>query len=332
LYFVTLTDGTLVCSLDRHHHSCFEASLSRSTLKRDVDAIRSAIDRDEVAALARASAPLYDALIAPAGLAATTTLVVIPDGPLDRLPFAALMQPNGRPLIEKHAIASAPSLTFLLRSIRPAPPSRSLRALTVGDGHVPNGSDHRRLPNADKEAAAVLAVYSGGTVLAGSSATKRQFLDTASRYDVVHFAGHSIASVERFDLGRFLFAPDAAAGDDGVLSVGQLEGHRFDRTSVVVLASCESAIGPSVAGEGTLNLARPFLAGGASAVLASLWAVDDTRSSPVFERFHRGIAAGLDPAHALRAAQLASSDQPVRFWSGLVVYGGVWNPAVPRKD
>jgi CHAT domain-containing protein len=101
----------------------------------------------------------------------------------------------------------------------------------------------------------------------------------------------------------------------------------FDRTRVVVLASCEGAAGRAVDGEGVLSIARAFFAAGVPAVIASLWPVrDDTE--PFLATFHRELRARRGPAAALRAAQLKvleyrGADAPLLEWAGFLAFGGL---------
>jgi CHAT domain-containing protein len=199
--------------------------------------------------------------------------------------------------------------------------------LAVGDAHVPTAT-LPRLPNADAEAEEVAGAYPKATVLTGPSATVREFRRLAPRADVVHFAGHSIANVERPRYSHLLLAADPSGADSGLLFARDLQSLSFRNTRVVVLASCATAAGRSVAGNGPISLARPFLAGGAGHVVASLWAVDDHQSRPFFAEFHRALRQRTPPADALRAAQVAAIRAGDRMaaapasWAGFVVYGG----------
>ena len=52
-----------------------------------------------------------------------------------------------------------------------------------------------------------------------------------------------------------------------------------------------------------MGLTRAFMYAGATAVLVSLWSVDDLCTGLLMEAFYRELRAGSDPAQALRAAQ-----------------------------
>ena len=96
-----------------------------------------------------------------------------------------------------------------------------------------------------------------------------------------------------------------------------------------MLAACSTASGRISRGEGPLSLARPFLAGGVPAVLATMWEIEDAPSSNLLTAFHRQIAAGRPPEEALRDAQVAlieGSDAALRAprsWAAFQIAGGV---------
>jgi CHAT domain-containing protein len=78
-----------------------------------------------------------------------------------------------------------------------------------------------------------------------------------------------------------------------------------------------------------------FLDAGVPAVIASLWPVDDSQSSP-FVEFHKHLRPTRDVARALRAAQMKElgddpGRHPLRQWAGFAAFGGV-NATWPGKD
>ncbi len=93
-----------------------------------------------------------------------------------------------------------------------------------------------------------------------------------------------------------------------------------------MLAACGTATGPVSASEGAIGLARPFLASGVPAVVATLWPIDDAPSQELFVRFHREYLANGDPTTALRSAQLAmlANDDPALSrpgsWAGVQLF------------
>ena len=97
---------------------------------------------------------------------------------------------------------------------------------------------------------------------------------------------------------------------------------------LVVLAACETAGGLVSTAEGPIGLARPFLASGVPAVVATLWRVEDDASRELFVRFHQAYRASGNPLRALneaqRAALAAGPESRLSTWAAVQVYvGGV---------
>jgi CHAT domain-containing protein len=97
------------------------------------------------------------------------------------------------------------------------------------------------------------------------------------------------------------------------------------RTGLFVMAAWGTAVGRAVHGEGVLSLTRPFLSAGASAVVSTLWDIDDRDAERFFVRFHEHYRTGLSPADALRRAQiemLSSGDSHLaRTWATVILTG-----------
>ncbi|MEM8932172.1 MAG: CHAT domain-containing protein, partial [Acidobacteriota bacterium] len=267
---------------------------------------------------------------AAASLAAAETVIVLPDGPLHRLPFAALVDPSDRQRywVETAASVVAPSLVALseLRS-RPRPePGARLAAFAVADprgrghegsaaiatsairGAIRAGLDLDPLVHVDREVAALANRFGARTRAyvdadATEEAVKR--LDASTR--IVHFATHAWVD-DRFPLesGLVLTLPThLQPGDDnGVLQAWEIvEQVRLD-AELVTLSGCRTGLGRAFSGEGMLGLTRAFQLAGARAVLASLWPVNDASTSTLMTRFYDHLHQGRTSVEALRAAQL----------------------------
>ena len=93
----------------------------------------------------------------------------------------------------------------------------------------------------------------------------------------------------------------------------------------MVLASCQTAVGPASPAEGMYSLARAFSTAGASAVIATHWSVRDRASAQFFERFYGHLARGTTMVAALRATQIAAmGERPyasARDWAAFTVIG-----------
>lgn len=332
VYYESLPDRVMAWVITREGRQAFSRPISDTALRRITTRLQRVIRLGaDLVALRAESAMLFDALIAPAlsladGRSETPkqSVVFIPDGPLFSLPFAALPDAQGRPLLDTRIVSVAPSLTtFLAASTRLASFTPS-DVLAVGDGHDKASTGLPMLPRADEEAIQVGKLYARSVVLTGTDATKQRFL--AAPAHVIHFAGHAVLNERYPMLSRMLLSPDRTTRDSGWLFANEIVSSRFDRTDVLVLATCQGAAGRLVAGEGPMSLARAFFSAGVPAVVASLWPVDDDVQTLV-HTFHRTLLTARDPAVALREGQRALLAErgprtPVRVWGGFVSLGG----------
>jgi CHAT domain-containing protein len=271
-------------------------------------------------------------------------LVIVPDGALHRLPFAALRpSPEGPPLAGRYPISMASSATLWDRWRRQ--PGRSSRAaLVLADPLLPaalaetaerRGDGAGRLPGARREGRHVLRRSGPGSLLhvgseAGEAFLKRQDL---SRFGILHLAAHAIADEANPEVSAVLLAADAP-GEDGRLEVDEIA--RLDlEGSLVALSSCRSASGALLGGEGVMSLSRAFAAAGSTVVIGSLWPVRDDDAEAFFTVFYDHLAAGETAAGAFSAAQRErlADGAPAQAWAGFVLSGhGDWRlPPGPQN-
>ncbi len=337
LYYVPLDDRLFGWALTRESSQFMERSLPAAELSSLVAAYRGAVDRrapEKV--LQRAAARLHDELVLPflPFVSSQRAVVVIPDGVLQSVPFAALWnRQTGRYLLEDYALGVAPSGTVFVRASTRAAnsPMKAPRALILGnpqfDRHVFAGLPN--LPGAELEAEEISRLYAGSQVLTGSEATRTAFLARVLTSEVVHYAGHGVASADDPSAAQLLLAADPARRESGALHLRDLDNRRFAGTSLVVLAACRTAGGAVSRVEGALSLGRPFLAAGVPDVVASLWDIDDAASRRFFVSFHRALLDTGDPLIALRQTQLAfihGNDVVLAHpasWAGFICMGGL---------
>lgn len=265
-------------------------------------------------------------------------LLVVGDGMLQSLPFAALPEPGpdregeaGEPLVARHEIVSLPSVSMLGELRReaaggPAPP-KTLWVLADPDfNHA-----YAPLPWTRQEAAAILALAPapGRSEILDRQASRAAVLGGAlGDYRFLHFATHGSFAATDPGGGRLVLAqvdPRGRPEANGFLHLADI--YQLDlRADLVVLSACQSAQGREVRGEGIMGMTRGFFYAGAERVLVSLWNVNDQVSVELMRRFYHGILAeGLSPAAALRAAQDAIRRQPrwraPYYWAGFTLQG-----------
>jgi CHAT domain-containing protein len=327
LYFVTLEDRLLIWALASGRQAFADQPVRQAELARLLARYTDGTAGRDASVLAA----LYDQLIRPMqdSLPDGGPIVIVPDGVLHGVPFAGLMRrETARYLVQDHAIATAPSLTMFLRSAALPHVERGVaaRALVVGNPRL-DGVAAVTLPDAEREARDIAALYADSTLAVNETATKAAFVATAGTYDIVHFAGHAVSNDEYPGLSHLLLS-GATGQADGTLFAHEISRMAFDRTRLVVLAACRTSAGRVRRGEGVFSLARPFLAAGVPTVVASLWDVDDRATRTLLVAFHQALSKGAAAADALRAAQLAAlatgrvSHGDPSNWASFTVIGG----------
>jgi hypothetical protein len=241
----------------------------------------------------RSAARLDTMLVAPALGAArvggTAPVVLVPGAWLSALPWGAL------PSQAERTFTVAPSASTWLRS-------------TVATAASPPGTDRGRgarprvvlahgpgLPGAAAEVRRLAAAYRDAEVLDGARATVATVLARMDGADVVHLAAHG-----RLRLDNPMFSALELA--DGPLTVHDVERLRA-APRVVVLASCDAALGSVHPGDDVVGLANALLALGTSSVVAPVLPVPDDATARLMTRLHDGLRKGASAAEALAAAR-----------------------------
>lgn len=307
-------------------------------LSRDVAQFLERIRAQEApTALARS---LYGALIGPVAdlVERSERVLLLPDGPLHRLPFGALIRDTGgrdHYLAEWKPLHAALSLTVYGTLRAAGRPPRSTRLVAFGDPRYPKdlapdgesrdltgrnpelrGVDWAALPYSRREIERIAEAYPEKDLYLGEEATEERAKSAARDARVLHFATHGYVDDRTpLDSALVLTIPQGlpADRDNGLLQVWEIfESVRID-ADLVVLSACESALGRELSGEGLIGLTRAFQYAGARSVAASLWSVADQATAELMARFHRHLAAGLTKDEALRAAQIEMIHEPIRI-------------------
>jgi CHAT domain-containing protein len=317
--------------------------------------------RSQRAPARRAAVALGRLLLGPvAGSLEDRRLLIVPDGILHYIPFAALPDLSAaereagppeawpEPLALRHEVVEVASASVLaaLRARRRPEPSGLLASLadpvTAPDDPrlpslVPGGPSAAlspaafpRLRGSEAEVRAILALASGGDVLdaRGFAADRDLVLSGAlGRYRFLHFSTHGFFEPLHPEQSALVLSQYDRKGrpENGLVHPVDLEGLRWT-ADLVTLSACETARGRELAGEGLVGFTQGFLAAGASRVLVSLWQVPDSSTALLMERFYAGLLRdGLSPAAALRRAQISVWREPrfraPYYWAGFILQG-----------
>lgn len=268
---------------------------------------------------------LYALLIVPvlAVIAETPHWLIVPHGPLHRVPWAAL-RGAGHYVIEQHTVSLLPSAS-LYAALKSVPPPTAGEALFFAD---PDPDDEDlQLPGAQDEVQAGYATCQAGPPpFIGPTATKRAFLAQASRAGILHFACHHVPDASAGLLSFLKFAGEHGADFLYAFEITDMEL----AARLVVLSACESARSRIHTGDEQMGLVRAFLAAGARSVISTLWSIEDQSAARLFAHFYQH-AHEHRLAEALAMAQrtlLAHPHYTLPFFWAPYVLSGIWNTSL----
>jgi CHAT domain-containing protein len=305
------------------------APLDASPLGNAITTLRDAIQRGDDAGAGAGLRSLHANLVAPlidAGLdpAAFDLVTIIPHRMLHPVPWAALADGDGRRLIDRTALALAPSATtWLALRERARPLKRSCLAL-ANPPLVYAGADP--LPNAEDEIAQVArAIEADGVAtdpLVGPAASETALVERASGHGIVYLATHgAFPENDALDFHHLLLA--RTRRHDGVVSADAIRLLDLSETWLVVLSICDGGLYRFGPGDEPQGLLPAFLAAGSQNVIGTLWQIADRAGRDLMVRAAPYLVSH-GPAEALRRAMLDVSRDPavpVRDWAGFVVTG-----------
>jgi CHAT domain-containing protein len=286
---------------------------------------------DVLSAKSTAGAQLYSMLVKPARklLPKGSRVILLPTESLYGLNFESLIVPDPQPhfWIEDVILTIGSSLT-LLASASPRVPAKSKNLLLVGNAESPN-IDFPPLAQAPAEMAMIAGHFPQveREVLEGKRATPSAYLRAnPERFSYLHFVTHGTASHTRPLESAVILSKD---GDSYKLYARDIVAHPL-RAELVTISACNGAGTRAYAGEGLVGLSWAFLRAGAHNVIASLWEVSDTSSTPqLMDALYEGLTHGEDPATALRNAKLSILKSNAHtvfaklfYWAPFQLYAG----------
>jgi CHAT domain-containing protein len=262
------------------------------------------------------------------GRSSRTTLVVIPDGKLNLLPFDALRDSEGRFVLESHVVTYAPSATVLYLIRNHSSADRATRHFlgiggvahlsprddsnVGGESKTSNVADFfgldavmfPDLPGSAQEVTESARIIGGSNrLLLDRGATEVAFKALPlGDFRIVHLAVHGIANPAFPDRAALVLAGSPNPSEDGLLQVREIRDLAL-RAELVTLSACDTGAGRLLGQEGIASLERAFLLAGAKAVIASLWPADDTFTVAFMKRMYQHLAHGSDKGSALRQAK-----------------------------
>ncbi len=303
---------------------------------------------------------LFKILIAPGITEEIESIIFIADDILNYLPFETLVMENeyNKWLVQDYKIAYAPSITALTEIVE----RKSLNGhkhtydlLALGDpfygqyedkpdgNNNPNGNGFesklllKRLVYSQQEIERISAQFKPQRIkiYVRKEASKTQIIDSAlNNFKIIHVAAHSEIDDKNPSHSYIALSMSEEQENDALLYTSEIYNLTLN-SDLVTLSACQSGLGKLVRGEGMEGLNRAFFYAGTSAVLMSLWPVNDQATSQLMERFYFHINNNNSIMKSLRDAKLELIKSDVLshpyYWAGFIVSGKADQVVFPKK-
>lgn len=259
---------------------------------------------------------LYARLIKPIeGSLADRNLIIVPHGALHYIPFHVLGNEKGY-LIEQYSIRVLPSGS-VIKFLRPSKPAKQSGILVFGNPDL--GDPRYDLKFAQNEAIAVANTAVNSKIFLRKQATETAFRTYSQSFNYIHFATHGSFDPNNPLNSAILLSKDAQ--NNGILTTDKLYSMNID-ADLVTLSACETGLGKISNGDDVVGLTRGFLYAGSTAVVATLWKVDDQATSDLMSCFYANLKK-LGKREALIQAQFQIKGKYPHpfYWAAFQIIG-----------
>lgn len=258
--------------------------------------------RSNKESVASQGSALYRLLIKPiqSFLPPSGTLIIEPDGILNKVVWPALVDEEEQYLGIRHPLMLSEGVSHRSEELRPV--TRRDRLLTVvstvlGDPELQLTS----LPQLDYEAKAVSSKFDSAIELSGTRANPDHLRAALRSAEIFHYSGHAIVSAGHAAL---VLSDANVKTRTALLSAEQLASLRLKNAKLAMLAACDTAASGSTQMADSSTLARAFLQAGFREVVASKWDVDSTATAALSDAFYRDLLNGDSSAISLQHARM----------------------------
>lgn len=233
------------------------------------------------------------------------TVAIIPDGVLYNLPFAALIDANGKYLIERHTLTMAPSLGVFMDS---PPRYTDDQSLVLATG--PQGDDM------------FVQLFQPELVtrLVGKDTPISSIQENVRGKSVVHFSS-KLPLHEKNPMDSVL--PLAPSKDDGGKKVTADKLFGLSLPNDLMVWSGSSIYGKDIQGNAVKVFSSGLNYAGVRNVLMTLWSEPSGDRQAELVEFYKSKQAGLNQAQSLRRAQMLalSKDPSAKSWAAFQLLG-----------
>lgn len=264
------------------HIQQFSIPIDAVTLKDEVNEFRFELETEETEDYLPYAQQLYAWLFQPLEHSLQTQqidiLIIVPDGVLRTIPFAALHD-GQQFLINKYAFVTVPSLTLTESN---ATIDDDTTILISGLSKSVRG--YTELSNVPSEVQIINQFYrKRATLLLDEDFTSDNFAKALhnQNYSIVHIASHG--QFESNPANTFLLTYDDKLTMNRLEQLIRLSELRNEPMDLLALSACQTAVGDDQAALGVAGIA---IKAGARSALATLWFIDDEATTQLITEFY----------------------------------------------
>jgi CHAT domain-containing protein/Flp pilus assembly protein TadD len=299
-------------------------------------------------------------------------LIIVPDGNLRNIPFSSLpfpTKPNQtkvtKPFLLTNEIIIEPSASMLQLIKTPnhnfkkpekdflifsdpvfSGADKRLSKMISSNNFLKENTKETFVPTSPlygsrEETKAIFRNFhsKNSTIHSDFEANRENFLKPQlAQYKIIHLATHSYYHEEKPEDSGILLSAFSRNGKkrDKFIRLQDILNSRVS-ADLVVLSSCETAIGKNIPGEGLMSLTNGFLQIGAKSVISSQWKVSDDATNHLMKYFYEILAEEkISTSKALRKAKiklLKETDYKAPYyWAAFTIHGDFENkPQISSK-
>ena len=358
-YFIEKNAGKLHTFVIRKNDSMRHIVVGiDTTFEQNIDSIYQYVTQrgnTNQASFCQRSHNLYKKLIEPIANELPNRVLIVPEYPLSKVPFEALLtKPDVRTydsarsekafLLFKHSIFYnySANLHYLMRHDSTGQSDKFLKLVAFAPSFnapirerifsMQNPVELNPINNkVNEKEITTIARYVNTKLYADKSATKERLLESFQNYTAIHISTHGVLLND----AKLSFISLTQNGSDlntqQILSLHELFGQSLSHVQLVFLSACETGISEKedYKGEGMLSMAWGLASAGVKSFVTTLWSVDAEATSELTPHFYNNLknaSSGFKDI-ALTKAKIQYLDTHEKgksnpfFWAGFILVG-----------
>ena len=270
-------------------------------------------------------------------------IVIIPEDNIFLIPFEALIDNEGKYLIQKYNINYSYTYSMLIEDIKNN--SKEKEVLAIGNPSYKTNADHyvqlsenelsrkikikdvensnlsneffnlgyfefNDLPGTGEEIKSIKKIFPKTLSLIGDNASEDNIKKLSENlelqnYNIIHFACHGFYDERYSKLSSLVLSTNNSenSSNDGFLTLKEISNLNLNST-FINLSACNTARGEMYSLEGIDGFVEAFLNAGANSVLSTLWPISDQSAKIFMEDFYYNYNLSNDFSNAIYKTKL----------------------------